>query len=173
MNLLPGIIAGALWLCATHTLRAGWTIDGSNILYSEKQSGGSPSFADALQKLASQDPSAQLRSIELSGLLADPDLEKELAAALERDSPREWHEALKSAGNMHNPKMLQLAKPFQKAVLATPSVKDIVSVLSAHHLVVTKVSYEELQLIKSETSGRRFIGFVWLIVAKAPDASAK
>jgi len=145
---------------------AGWVVDesepgGQSIQYSTKPDEGYAMFNDAVKKLVDQ--GKKPHGVALHTILGDKAFEDELAAVLERDSPREWHEALKSAGNMHNPKMIQLGPAFRKAILATTQVREMEAMLANHGLRISRVSYEELQLLKTD-QGRRFIGFVWLII---------
>ncbi|MBW8782505.1 MAG: hypothetical protein JF599_11540 [Verrucomicrobia bacterium] len=154
-------------------LQAGWVIylpeplpNVVRIRYASERSEGYASFAEALKVLSSSGRITNLDGVIAFSLLAEPAFQQELFAVLQRDAPRELTEALGSAGNMHNPKMLQLQDPFLKAVLATPTVVGLNTALTPYGLTINKASIEKLALPKIET-GRRFYGSLWLVVTKA------
>ncbi len=87
---------------------------------------------------------------------------------LERDAPRELKEARKSAGNMHNPKMIQLGNPFEKALLATPTIAKLKTSLSVFGLTISHIESEKLELRGTVTdSTHRSSGFLWPRVTRS------
>lgn len=153
-------------------VQAGWLVtpDGARITYSAKQSEGYASFDQALQELSDSGRIQKLDGIFAHWLLPDDTFQKEIFTTLERDAPRELTEALKSAGNMHNPKMHQLWKSFEKALLATPTITKLNASLAPHGLTVSRASVEKFELGKGETeTGHRFHGTLFLGVTKSPD----
>jgi hypothetical protein len=149
------------------TTHAGWVADSEHarILYSEQSDKGHATFTEAVSDLAITNRIQSLDGITASALFREDAFQKELFGALERDSPRKLREALKSAGNNHNPKMIQLWEPFKKAVLATPTVKSMNDALAPYYFKVTGTSFEELGIQKGK-DGARFYGFLWLTVTK-------
>jgi hypothetical protein len=98
----------------------------------------------------------------------DEAFQNELFAGLASDAPRELSEALASSGNMHNPKIQQLWKPFKKALLATPTINKLGASLAVHGLTISRVSCEKFSLISTLTNPKRhFFGTVWLDVIKS------
>ncbi len=119
------------------------------------------------------------RGIGGGGFLEEGAFQDELFAALKKGAPKQLQEALKSSGNMHNPKMYELWEPFQKAVLDTPTIAKLNISLGAYGLHISGVSVpEKLELRKAEGGRRYFWGMgLGLKVSKvsgktAPTASA-
>ena len=112
--------------------------------------------------------SGRIRNMKWLGvdLLGDEKFQKELSDCLERDARRELKEALESFGNMHNPKMNQLWKPFQKAFSATPTISKFNASLATYGLTISKVGCEKFELRKDSSDPKRhFSGSLWLDVA--------
>ena len=147
-------------------LQAGWIVHSSRIEYSAQAGQGFESFDMAVKKLADSGRIDKLDGIVAHALLADETLQHEVFAGLKRNSPQELGEALESAGNMHNPKMRQLWKPFEKAFLATPTIADLNASLG-HYGLTSKPLMEKFELRKTaEEPAPRFHGFLWLVVRK-------
>jgi hypothetical protein len=152
-------------------LHAGWLVakDFTRITYSSKQGEGHASFDEALKELSKGGHIQKLVVIDLF-LSSDEALQNELFAGLARDAPYELKEALASSGNMHNPKIQQLRKPFDKALLATPTIKKLSASLAVHGLTISRVSCEKFSLISTPANPKRhFFGTVWLDVSKSKD----
>jgi hypothetical protein len=150
-------------------LRAGWLVakDFTRITYSWKQGEGHVSFDEALKELSKGNHIQKLVVIDLF-LSSDEALQNELFAGLASDASRELKEALASSGNMHNPKIQQLWKPFEKALLATPTMKRLSASLAVHGLTISRVSCEKFSLISTPiTPKRHFFGTVWLDITKS------
>jgi len=164
------------FLCISVSLNAGWYVhpDTAQIGYSAKQGEGYGSFDEALKLLSANGNIQKLDGLEACWLLQDETLQKEVFAALERDAPRELKEALKSSGNMHNPKMVQLWKPFEKALLATPTLTKLNASLAPYGLTISHAGAEKFELRSiPEDSRRRFHGLLMLYVTKSPTRAAR
>jgi hypothetical protein len=156
----------------TLSLHAGWIVrtDSARIEYSAEPDKGYKSFDEALKDMADNGRIQKLDGIVAHPLLADETFQMELFAGLERNAPRELKEAQKSAGNMHNPKMLQLWKPFEKALLATPTITKLNTSLAAYGLTISHPEVEKFELRNTlADSRRRFHGSLWLYVTKSPN----
>lgn len=96
----------------------------------------------------------QLHSLDMGRLVQlEPDtIQTDIMSYLSKNYPQELKEALNSAGNMHNPKMIALRKPFEEALLNTLYVKTINEILEPHDYKIAGVSFEKLFLIKEEDS---------------------
>lgn len=114
----PNLILAGLFLGMSITsLNAGWIVEPEHarIEFSAQPDSGHATFDEALKELVDAGRIQAFEGIVAHALMRDETFQKELFSALEKKSPRELREALKSAGNMHNPKMYQLQSPFQKA----------------------------------------------------------
>lgn len=98
----------------------------------------------------------RLEWVSLQPMLEQRSFQNELRTVLKESAPRELAAALGSAGNMHNPKMIALRRPFEEAVLLTPTVKRISAELARYNLQVAGVSTEKLELWAGE-GGKRFM----------------
>jgi len=139
----------------------------ASIVYSPDQKEGAPTFKEALDALARAGKVQRLEVITLHWLVQEASFQKELMAGLQTSAPNELAEALSSAGNMHNPKVLQLRKPLQASALSTPTVKTIDVYLSQYGLHVSGVSTEKLSIVGSNGQ-RKLMCFMWLQVSQRP-----
>lgn len=154
--------------------QAGWVAEeNGRIDYSQNPAQGHATFDAALKKLSDSGLIAKLDVIGAHELLREDALQDEIFAALERDAPRQLAEALKSSGNMHNPKMIQLWDPFRKALLASPTITRLDASLARYGLVVSRVGFEKFELRSTLTDPRRrFHGSLWLNVSMLPRPGA-
>lgn len=151
------------------TLHAGWivTAGSPSLVYSARQGEGHDSLEDALQELSDSGRSRELDVITAHWLLQDDAFQQELFAGLEREVPGELAAARKSAGNMHNPKMLQLGKPFKRVLLTTPTITKLNASLAVHGLIISGVGVEKFELRSTLNDPRdRFHAFLWLNVTR-------
>jgi len=148
---------------------AGWVVvPGGDGLQFTMQPAGADTIEAALKEMAASERVDALHAIVAHELLRNPTFQEELFSALEQGAPRELHDALESAGNMHNPRMVSLREPFKKAVLATATVRHIDSALAAYGLHISDVSFEKLELRRG-LGVARFHCALWFIVAKLPN----
>ena len=173
---MRSLLAALLFLYATETL-AGWIggVDPEHLLspgrahiaYSPQQGDGASTFKEALDALARDGHAQRIEGVSLHWLVQDASFQKELMSALRESAPKELAEAFASAGNMHNPKMIQLRHPFEAAVLTTPTINQIGSELAKYGLYVSGVSTEKLSIVRSSV-GRKFMCFLELQVSWRP-----
>ena len=158
------------------SVHAGWIVvqDPVQISYSAKQGEGYDTFDEALKSMSANGSIQKLDGIEAYWLLADETLQKEVFSTLERDASRELKEALKSYGNMHNPKMQKLWRPFKKALLAAPTITKLNVSLASYGLTISSAGVEKFEL-QSRTidAERRFHGMLRLYITKSPPHLAK
>jgi hypothetical protein len=168
------VLALLLLIHAAPTL-AGWT-SGVNpehavspgatwISYSPHQDEGAPTFKDALDALARTGNVHRLDVIDLHWLVEDASFQKELIVALQASAPSELAQAMRSSGNTHNPKVVQLRRPFEASVLSTPTVTKIISDLSHYGLDVFGASSEKLTIFRSNGQPK-LMCFLWLSVSQ-------
>jgi hypothetical protein len=157
MKMTSILSAAIVLLAATCASFAGWTASARpekppeqsvvNIWYSEAPNEGLATLAGVFRKLANEGLIQRVKFVALYPYLRDPEFQKELFTALERKAPKTLHAALKSAGNMHNPKVTKLYKPFMESVLNTVEVKRIAVELAAYDLRITRASGEKFMLV--------------------------
>lgn len=163
-----------VFLCLALPLHAGWLVspDAAGVRYSSKQGEGYATFDEALKDLSDSGRIQKMKWIGVD-LFGDEKFQRELFDSLERDAPRELREALESSGNMHNPKMHQLWKPFQKAFSATPTIAKLNASLALYGLTISRPGVEKFELGSSPTDPkRRFYGLLSFSVIKSPDIDA-
>lgn len=157
------LIGAVLLTCVTPAI-AGWVGGVSpnhrvspgraTIDYSADSAKGSATFRDALDDLARRGHVQRLEWVSLQPMLEQRSFQNELRTVLKESAPRELAAALSSAGNMHNPKMIALRRPFAEAVLLTPTVKRISAELARYNLQVAGVSTEKFELWAGEGEKR-------------------
>lgn len=101
----------------------------------------------------------------------DEQFSDEIVAALQQCCPKEWNDAVSSAGNADNPKMVSLRQYFDNAVLRTPTIIRFKSFAENNvgRGIVLKVRHEKLsytaQGIDQRQNGKRIIRcFLWIEV---------
>lgn len=154
-------------------LAAGWLVspDAAGISYSAEQGKGHATFDEALKEMSESGRILKMKWIGVD-LFGDEKFQKELFDCLERDAPRELREALESSGNMHNPKMHQLWKPFERAFSATPTIAKFNASLALYGLTISRPGVEKFELRSSPTDPkRRFYGLLSFSVIKSPGHS--
>ncbi len=95
--------------------------------------------------------------------LNSEELQKELFEVFQSDFPEILKEALKSSGNMHNPKVIPLRSKFSEVLLKTKTVREIEAALNSIGYSIESVSSEKFSIKKGETRPT-FFSFVWLNV---------
>lgn len=97
-------------------------------------------------------------------------LQEQLLTIIRKNAPNELDGAIRSAGNMHNPKVIALRPAVCRAFLQTGFVGALDRVLGDHNLQITEVSIEKLMVTHAD--GWQLIdGIVWLLVAKKDGAN--
>ena len=125
---------------------------------------GFDSLTEAVLQFPNQAPQTRLTHIWI-GLTVDHDAlaQKEIMDFLQQHYPKELKAATESAGNMHNPKLIPLRKPFEEALLSTTFVKTLQSDLAKIGYEVSGVSTEKFIFIKQANS---FSAATWLMTKK-------
>jgi hypothetical protein len=106
-----------------------------------------------------------LESFAYHGFKDDAVVQKELLEVFRERHPKVLAEALKSSGNMHNPKVLPLRGVFAECLMKTPTVARMNEVLSERGFRVSGIDFEKFEIDK-EKEGPRFFSFVWVQVEK-------
>jgi hypothetical protein len=122
---------------------------------------GFDSLTEAVLQFPNQAPQARLTHIWI-GLTVDHDelAQTEIMYYLQQHYPKELKAATESAGNMHNPKVIPLRKPFEEALLSTTFVKNLRADLDKIGYEVSGVSSEKFTFIKQTKS---FSAATWLM----------
>lgn len=137
---------------------------------------GHATFGEALDELTENGHAPRLELITLHGFLKhSPQFGQEIVSALQALAPAALAEARRSAGNMHNPKMVALGQPFDRAVLATPTVRAFDEALERVGLRIAEASHEKLMILGEANSRHLDCFFVYLVVKQiaAPGMTPK
>lgn len=101
--------------------------------------------------------------ILLSG--KDKVLQQELNEYLSSNYSSLYREALGSAGNMHNPKVIALREPIKNAIMASSLVNEVSVALASRCERVASTSYEKFTIWK-ESGKPIFSAMIWLSTDK-------
>ncbi len=93
------------------------------------------------------------------------ELQSEINTYLKANYPNELKEALESAGNLHNPKIVALREPFKEAVSHTSFIKELGTSLKNYNYKIGGISLEKFFLIKKDEV-INFDALTWLEVKK-------
>lgn len=90
--------------------------------------------------------------------LLDASLQNELQTALARVHPNEMSDALKSSGNIHNPKLSFLYTALKPAIMNTPSMKELSKIAQAYGYDATihSLGGEKLHFRRKNLNGNMF-----------------
>ena len=127
-----------------------------------------PSTNGLAETLATRKKDLPLKQISfIDYFVNDPKIQKELMKEFRTSYPELLSDALKSSGNIHNPKVFPLRAKFSECLLKTPTVVKMNELLSATGYIITKAECEKFEVNK-EKEVPSFTCYVWLILeAKA------
>lgn len=91
--------------------------------------------------------------------------QEELHSYMSENYPDELKEALQSAGNMHNPKIVRLRNAFEEAILNSEYVKNINLEFRSRCEKISSASFEKFTIIKKETTPT-YWALLWLTTEK-------
>jgi hypothetical protein len=114
---------------------------------------GFDSLSEAIANFHTKAPGVQISHIFI-GLVLDHDAraQNEILKFLHGHYPNELSEAMKTAGNMHNPRVMPLRKPFEEAVMATSFIKNVQADLAKIGYTISRVEIEKFVFIKQSHS---------------------
>lgn len=136
------------------------------IRYDADSTKGHKIIKSALLELSNKEKINNLSGINISERLeSDTTFQKEILSELRLNNAPELDEALRSSGNIHNPKVRDLYVPFTNAVLHTSLVKQINTELTSFGLKIVEVSPEKLA-IKERNGKKYFIAILYLSVGR-------
>lgn len=92
-------------------------------------------------------------------------LAAEVVAGFKSSHPALWESAIKSSGNMHNPKVTPLRVKFSGVLLKTPTLKKLDHIARDSGYTIAGASHGKFHLIKKDQSVRVYAG-VWLDLKK-------
>jgi hypothetical protein len=136
------------------------------IRYDSDSIKGHKTIKCALLELSDKEKINNLSGLNISELLeSDTTFQKEIFSELRLNNSPELDEALRSSGNIHNPKIRALYAPFTNAVLHTTLVKRVNAELKSFGLKIVEVSPEKLAI--KETRGKKyFIAILYLAIGQ-------
>ncbi|WP_395341242.1 hypothetical protein PN836_018770 [Ningiella sp. W23] len=130
--------------------------DGITIIYQFDKG-----FDDLKNAIDSVPKNSWIKHIAVSNILNENKFQDEIFSYLQIHYPTKLKTALLSAGNMHNPAIIQIRDAYMEAILKSERVQTFNSKFSARCERITNVSIEKLFISKS--SGEpRFSSFLWL-----------
>ncbi len=142
---------------------------------SEQAGGGQPAtrIKWLAEILASREKSVPLEDITFSKFFNnDPTVQGELLNAFRAQFPDILADAFKSAGNLHNPKVLLLRSKFSECLLKTATLIKINDALLSHGYSVKRIEFEKF-LIDKEKKTTPFHAFIWLIIEPIENGEAQ
>lgn len=130
--------------------------DGWAVISNDYHKGGTLSRAiKAIPK------NVRLKHVSVFPITVDNRFQNEINNFLAKNYADLHAQALKSAGNMHNPKIRALRVPYKKAVMASSRVKELNTALAYRCERVSSVSFEKLH-IRKEGERPIYTSIMWL-----------
>lgn len=129
---------------------------------------GFETFSEAVDSVEKE---LWIQYIRLSTLFHHPQLQNEIHEYMKRNYPKELKEALHSAGNMHNPKVLILHKAFKEAILNSSYVKALNDAFLHRCERISSVSIEKFYIVKRNPQPY-YDAMVWLTTEKCSPTRA-
>jgi len=149
------------WRWGTNSVAEVW-------LYYHPADNWGTTLEDVIEDLKNADTMQRLTHVRLDHIQAyDARFQKELCAELEKLAPRQFAEAKRSSGNIHNPKILALHEFFGQAVLATPTVQNINAKLAPFGRQATEASRGEKLYFVRNDGQLHFRCYFWLRIENA------
>lgn len=102
-----------------------------------------------------------IQHVRVSFLTQYEGLQKDLHSYMLVNYPSELKAALVSAGNMHNPKVIELREVFAEAVMASNFVKQINFAFIGRHEKITSTSFEKF-FIRKRADTPEYEAMLWL-----------
>lgn len=139
----------------------------SNKVYIELSDENGENFKSVLYSI---DKSKTLNKMALGRLtyLDGGMFQQDILKFMNLNYPEKLKDALKSAGNLHNPKMIALRGPFEEAVLQSGFVRKINRELEKFGYLISGMEFEKFFQMK-HSDNVTFEAFVWLKVEKSPN----
>lgn len=134
------------------------------MIYQSDADRGAKSIAGSIEALASAGHLSSLQTLTIHELVEDATFQREVFEQMERIAPAALQAARRSAGNMHNSKMIALHACFSQAVMATPTVTALNEALGKHRMKIVRPSFEKLELHRKDQT-ETFGCFLWLTTA--------
>ncbi len=131
------------------------------------------SLKTALAEYREADTQEHLKGLSLFEFLKSPKIQKELFQHYKKNHPELLAAAMKSGGNMHNPKVIPLRKELLTALRNTPTFLEMKRLLSEVDLQIKDTSFEKFWIEKDDKGAfLRFFFFLWVELEES-EAEAK
>lgn len=98
----------------------------------------------------------------------DPKIQEELMTEFRTSYPELLSDALKSSGNIHNPKVFPLRAKFSECLLKTPTVVKMNELFRATGYIIARAECEKFEVNK-EKEDPSFTCYVWLTLEAIAD----
>lgn len=166
-------------LCCT-SAHADWTVRihqpadpsrpaAATLVYPDTGDASPAALSRALTGHAATPGAPAPRTMVAHGLAGSDAFQAELAAALRRSAPREFAQALESAGNMHNPRMVPLRAHVEREILRTPTMQALAPVLASHGLGLGRAGVEKL-VLQGPPDAPRLSFMLFITIEPAPES---
>lgn len=135
----------------------------ASVIFERDPANDQPPNLDGLAKLlAARDKTKSPQHIAFWGYFEnDPTIQSELLKEYQTRYPKLLAGALKSSGNLHNPKVLPLASKFSECLLKTPTIAKIDAILLPDGYHVARAGFEKFWM-DTKTKVPKFHAIVWL-----------
>jgi len=131
---------------------------------------GYSTLNEAILNFEKKAPDASLKHVWMALYFdSDSKSQSEVKVYLEKHYPKLLSAALKSSGNLHNPKVTPLREPYEEAILSTSFVASLNEALSHVGYKVSGASSEKFFI---DSRAHKFSAAVWLYTAKTEQAGA-
>jgi len=115
----------------------------------------------------------KLRFMIIGGLHNSPSFQEDIGTYFSEYHPDLLKRALASSGNMHNPEVVPLIKPFMKAFPSTRMMNDVFKQLKGIGYTVESIYHEKFSIIKSDVSPKYSAVLYLIVTEKVPNQSLK
>jgi len=131
---------------------------------------GHATLNEAVSDYQNEAPNTSLKHIWMALFFdSDSKSQSEIKAYLKEHYPKLFSVALKSSGNLHNPKVIPLQEPYEEAILSTSFVSSLNEALSHIGYKVSKASSEKFFI---DQRSKTFSAAVWLMTTKTEQDAA-
>jgi len=122
----------------------------------------------ALEEYREANPKEKLKNLDLFDFLRSPVLQRELFEQFRKTHPELLTAAMKSGGNMHNPKVIPLRKELIAMLQQTPTFLEMNRLFSDAGLQPGEMSFEKLWIEKDDDGTfLRFFFTLWIELKEA------
>jgi hypothetical protein len=131
-----------------------------------------PAIRQFSESISTLHVGTQPEHLSYHGFNEDTTVQTELLKEFRKRYPKLLAEALRSSGNMHNPKVLPLRAKFSECLLHTPTIATVNGMLWSKGYSVSQATLEKFEVNKGKDSPT-FHAIVWLHIERLDDHNGK